>query len=90
MISFNCGGEDQIGSGYLFNDTDGSGRTGLKFDNDLFAGWLACDWFGTAGSVQLIPQFSRYWEGGDVQGVGPEGTLPANCEAVELLPECPC
>jgi len=83
------GGDSGVGQGYYFNDTDSSGRKGLKYDgvtgDGLFVGWLACDWFGTAGEVQLFPQFSFYWEGGDVAGLGADGVLPANCEAVELV-----
>lgn len=52
--------------------------------------YVACDWFGTAGNVQLIPQFERYWEGGDVDGLKPDGVLPSNCEAVELVREDIC
>jgi len=84
------GGDGAGGAGYYFNDTDGSGRTGLKFEDELFVGWLACDWFGTAGNVQLLPQFSFYWEGGDVAGLGSDGVLPANCEAVELVQDFAC
>jgi len=82
-------GGDGTGQGYYVNDTDSSGRKGLKYNGlgSLFVGWLACDWFGTAGQVQLLPQFSFYWEGGDVAGLGADGVIPANCEAVELLQE---
>jgi len=81
-------GGNGIGQGFYFNDTDTSGRKGLKYDYpELWVGWLACDWFGTNGEVQLIPQFSRYWEGGDVPGLGAGQGVPPNCEAVELLQE---
>lgn len=48
---------------------------------------LACDWFGTAGDVQLIPQLVAYWFGGEVLGVGDDNVLSANCEQVYLIRE---
>lgn len=73
--------------GFYFNDTDGTGRKGLKWNSEYpappakineFLGWLACDWYH--GGPQL------FWITYEGSLTSPNG-FPDSCSVVELLPE---
>ncbi|MCJ1354249.1 MAG: hypothetical protein MMC33_004236 [Icmadophila ericetorum] len=79
-VQINAGYGD---SGFYFNNTDGSGVNGLKWnsayeygggpDENQFNGWIACDW--AHGLPQLFWLVKDYYN----------APLPSSCANIELI-----